>query len=115
MDKLYIGDIPSNYKYARFGSNYIDLFDRQSLYNGTFHYYRVYLYDNLFIYAQDNYNVGQYNTITLTEIPVTNDWHYRQDLDSIFTCAFFLILIITLCLNVITSMIRKGGALGGLF
>lgn len=115
MDKLYTGDIPQNYKFARFGSNYIDLFDRQTLTNGSFNYYRVYFYDNFFVYTQDTYNVGSYNVVTLQEIPVTNDWHYRRDLDSIYTCAFFLILIITLCLNVITSMIRKGGALGGLF
>ena len=115
MDKLYTGDIPQDYKYARFGSNYIDLFNQQILHNNVYNYYRVYLYDDLFIYAQDTYTASQYQTVTLPEITVTNDWHYRNDLDSIYTCAFMLILIITLCLNVMTSLIRKGGALGGLF
>lgn len=114
MDKLYIGDIPENYKFARFGSNYIDLFDRQTLTNGQFHYYRVYFYDNYFVYTEDNYNVGSYNVVTLQEVPVTNDWHYRRDLDSIYTCVFLVILLITFVFNVLSSMIRKGGVLGGL-
>ena len=77
MDKLYTGDIPQDYKYARFGSNYIDLFNQQTLHNNVYNYYRVYLYDDLFIYAQDTYTASQYQTVTLPEITVTNDWHYK--------------------------------------
>ena len=30
MDTIYIGNIPTEYHYARFGSNYIDLFNTKN-------------------------------------------------------------------------------------
>ena len=35
MDKLYGGDIPTEYHFARFGNGYIDLYNTQVLHNGT--------------------------------------------------------------------------------
>ena len=49
MDTLYIGDIPEEYHFARFGSDYIDLFNTDTIVgNRDYTYYRVYMYDNLF-------------------------------------------------------------------
>lgn len=51
MDTLYTGDIPSNYHYARFNTNYIDLYGSSYIPPNTqFTYYRVYMYDNYFAY-----------------------------------------------------------------
>lgn len=113
-DTLFIGDIPNSFHYARYGSNYIDLFDRQSLYNGTYNYYRVYLYDNFFTYDTGSYTVGQYNTVYLNDIPVSNNFMYRRDIDSIFVCVLiFSIFFVFLC-NIFTSIVKRGGVFGGL-
>lgn len=114
-DVLYIGDIPSNYHFARYGSNYIDLYDRATLSNGTFTYYRIYLYDNFFTYDMGTTTVSGYNTQYATNIEVSNDFMYRRDIDSIFVCVLiFAIFFVFLC-NIFTSIIKRGGLLGGLF
>lgn len=113
-DTLYIGDIPSNYHYCRYGSNYIDLFDRQTLSNGSYRYYRVYLYDNFFTYDMGTYNVGTYNTVTLSDINVSNDFMYRRDIDSIFVCVMIFCVFFVFLTNIFTSIIKKGGVFGGL-
>lgn len=116
MDKLYIGDIPQQYHYARFSSNYIDLYDSATLTSGnTYTYYRVYLYNNQFMYEQLSTTTGgYYNTQYNTDIEVTNDFKYRRDFPSILTMLLVIILFLVWCTNIITSIINKGGVLGGL-
>lgn len=85
MDVIYIGDISTDFKYAVFGSNYIDLYDRNYILpNTSATYYRIYFYDNTFVYSTfsrsanyNGYNVGG------TEVQVTNNVWYRRDIDSI--------------------------------
>lgn len=114
MDTLYIGDIPTEYHFARYGSNYIDLFNRQNLIGGTYTYYRVYLYDNFFTYDIGSYNVSSYNQLTLRDIEVSDSFMYRRDIDSIFVCVLiFAVFFVFLC-NLFTSIVKRGGVLGGL-
>lgn len=115
MDVLYIGDIPSNFHYARYGSNYIDLYNRQTLSNGTYQYYRVYLYDNFFTYDIGNTNVSQYNTITCRDIEVSNNFMYRRDIDSIFVCVLIFSIFFVFLANIFTSIIKKGVYLVGYY
>lgn len=51
MDTIYTGDIPSSYNNAIFGSNYVDLYNTNYISaNSSVTYYRVYFYDNTFVY-----------------------------------------------------------------
>lgn len=115
MDTLYIGDIPSEYHYAVFSNGYIDLFNTDVLHNNTYTRYRIFTNSNGFYYDVSSVNVGTYTTTYTTDIKVTDNICYRRD--------FPLILFMTICFtligiwlfNLITSLIRKGGLLGGLF
>lgn len=115
MDVLFTGDIPSNYHFARYGSNYIDLYDRQTLSNGTYTYYRVYLYDNFFTYDIGSTTVSNYNTITCRNIETSSDFMYRRDIDSIFVCVLIFAIFFVFLANIFTSIIKRGGVLSGLF
>lgn len=114
MDTLYIGDIPSEYHYAIFGNGYIDLYNTSELRNGVYNYYRIYTNVNGFYYKMDSQSYSDYRTTYATSIEVTDDYKYRTDYPSICSTVFFHILLILFALNIITSLIRKGGSLGGL-
>lgn len=116
MDPFYISEIPLTYKYAIFNNGYIDLYEVGELHaNNTYHYYRVYLYDNTFIYTQGENVRGAYSNVQyLQEIPVTNNVVYRRDFPMIIlTCFIYLVIGIWL-LNFMTSFVKKGGLLSGL-
>lgn len=116
MDKIYIGDIDTSYKYANFGSNYIDFYNSSQLVaNHDYNYYRVYFYDNTFLYTTGVNSRGSYvATQYLQEVPVTNDFRYRRDFPSIMLLFFIYVIIGLWLLNLITSGFRKGGVLHGL-
>lgn len=114
MDTIYIGDIPSSYHYAIFSNDYITLYNRSSLTNGTFDYYRIYYNSPYFIYSQGSTQVGQYNTTYCTDVDVSSSWWYRHDLCGILTCTLIIVLFFTFLLNIFSSVIKKGGVFGGL-
>ena len=114
MDKLFVGDIPTTYHFARYGSNYIDLFNTSTLHNNTYDYYRVYLYDNFFTYDVGTYTVGQYNTVYLRDVPVSQEVVYRRDFPTIAFMVVMYVVVGIWFLNLFTSSIRKGGLLSGL-
>lgn len=114
MDTLYIGDIPLNYKYAVFSNGYITLYNKPSARNETLVYYRIYTTNNGFFYSSGSQNFGT-TTSYFTEVNVSDNIVYRSDIDSIFIMSFLLVIFGLFLLNLITSCIRKGGVLGGLF
>lgn len=114
MDVLYIGDIPQNYKFARFGSNYVDLFNTQTLHNGTYTFYRIYFYDNFFAYDVGALSVGQYTTYNCIELNVSDQVVYRRDFCNIVVLTFIIALFGLWLFNLFTSIVRKGGLFGGL-
>lgn len=113
MDTLYIGDIPSEYKYAQFSGDYITLFNKPQGQNETLPYYRIYDKEG-FYYSQGTQTFGNYNTTYFTEIPVSNNWMYRQDIDKIFLVCFIIFFMFIFVFNIVTSMFKKGGVFGGL-
>lgn len=115
MDTLYIGDIPSQFHYAVFNNGYIDLYDRETLHNGTFNSYRVFTNVNGFYYEPRTVTVGQYSTTYTRNINVSDKPVYRTDFPSILfiTCVFTIFGV--WLFNLLSSLIRKGGVLGGLF
>ena len=115
MDTLYIGDIPTEFHFARFGSNYIDLFNTNQLVNNqTYTYYRIYMYDNLFEYDVRSQQGGYYNE-TLQDVSVSQSKVYRRDFGDICIIVALMVGFGVWLLNLMTSLIRKGGVLGGLF
>lgn len=114
MDKIYVGDIPLDFKYALFGSNYIELFNTQNLNNGTFQYYRIYLYDNLFEYDTGYRNYNQYSSTVATPVEVTDNIRYRRDFPQILTSVFIYCILFVFLINLVTSSIKRNGMLGGL-
>lgn len=116
MDTLYIGDIPSEYHFARFGTGYIDLFNTSQLdRNQTYTYYRIYMYDNLFEYDIRSQQGGGYYNETLQDVPVSQNKVYRRDFGDICIIVALMVGFGVWLLNLMTSVIRKGGVLGGLF
>ena len=115
MDTIYIGDIPTEFHYARFGSNYIDLFNTNRLFNNqTYTYYRIYMYDNLFEYDVRSQEGSYYNE-TLQDVSVSQSKVYRRDFGDICIIVALMVGFGIWLLNLMTSLIRKGGVLGGLF
>lgn len=115
MDTLYIGDIPLDYKYATINSGYIRLFNKPSARNETLTYYQIYTNQNGFYYSTGTQTFNNTSTTYFTQLNVSNNIVYRQDIDSIFVMTFCLVIFGLWLLNFITSCIRKGGVLGGLF
>lgn len=115
MDTIYIGDIPTEFHYARFGSNYIDLFNTNQLFNNHLYtYYRIYMYDNLFEYDVRSQEGSYYNE-TLQDVSVSQSKVYRRDFGDICIIVTLMVGFGIWLLNLMTSVIRKGGVLGGLF
>lgn len=115
MDTLYISDIPQEYHYAQFGSDYITLYNQPSGHNQTLHYYRIYNSDLGYYYSQGDTTFSQYNTTYFTDIPVSNNWMYRHDIDIIFVVCLCVFIMFLFVFNIITSCFKKGGVFGGLF
>lgn len=114
MDKLYIGDIPTSFHYARFGNGYIDLYDSQVLHNNSYTYYRVYTNNNGFYYSTNSANYSSFVTEYTTPIDVTDNIQYRTDFPNIMIMTLIFVLFGLFLFNIVTSLIRKGGLLGGL-
>lgn len=115
MDTIYIGDIPEQFHYARFGNNYIDLFDTNRLNNNqSYTYYRIYMYDNLFEYDVRTQQGGYYSEI-LQDVSVSQNKVYRRDFGDICIIVALMVGFGIWLLNLMTSIVRKGGVLGGLF
>lgn len=113
MDILYIGDIPQDYHYAVYGSNYIDLYNTPSL-QGSLDFYRVYLYENQFAYEHKNTTYTLINSNTAKNIDVTDNYIYRRDFPSIVFMSVVYVILIVFLLNLVTSVFKRGGLLSGL-
>ena len=114
MDKLYIGDIPKEYCYARFSDNHIDLYKNLEL-TGVQDFYRIFMYENSFQYDHLTTTYTQYNQTIATFVNVTDDWHYRRDMPSIMFMSVVEVCILVILFNIVTSVFKKGGLLHGLF
>lgn len=114
MDTLYIGDIPQEYHYAIFNNGYIDLYNTNILHNNTYTRYRVFTNAGGFFYDVSSVQVGNYTTTYTTDINVSNEPVYRFDYPNILVMTCIFVLFGVWLFNLITSLIRKGGLLGGL-
>lgn len=114
MDTLYIGDIPEEYHFAIFNNGYIDLYNTNILHNNTYTRYRIYTNTGGFFYDVSSVNVSNYTTTYTNDIKVSNKAVYRRDYSSIVVTTFIIAIFGIWLFNLVTSLIRKGGLLGGL-
>lgn len=114
MDTFYTGDIPSQFHYAQFNNGYVDLYDSPVLHNNTYNFYRVYTNCGGFYYRAYQTTVGQYTTTYNENIKVSSNPCYRLDFVNILTITLIFAIFGIWLFNLITSIIRKGGLLGGL-
>ena len=113
MDILYVGDIPQDYHYALYNSNYIDLYKVQNI-SSNDDFYRIYLYDNFFTYEHLFTNNAITSSVIGNYIKTSDDWYYRRDMPSIMFMSLVECLIIVLILNIVSSVFKKGGVFSGL-
>lgn len=114
MDTLYIADIPEEYHYAVFNTEYITLYNKPSAYNETLQYYRVYHTNLGYYYTTGQQSFSRYDTTYFQNINVSNNWMYRTDIDKIFTVCFIIFFMFIFLFNIVTSVFKKGGVFGGL-
>ena len=117
MAKFYVPDtVPLNYNYALINNNYIDFYNKNTFYNESATFYRVWYNISPDTVEVKNRSFGGYNQTVLdtTNFDLTYDYWYRKDMPNILTSALVLSVFFIFTLNVITSIIRKGGILGGL-
>lgn len=112
-DKIYTGDIPSEYCYARFSDGHIDLYKNEHL-SGYQDFYRLYMYNNSFQYEHLSTTYSQYNETIATYVVVTDDYKYRRDMPSIMFMSVVEVCILVILFNIVTSVFKKGGLLHGL-
>ena len=115
---LYVPEgIGDNFKYVVPSNNYFDLYDVDYLQpNETYVFYRHYdnMDEDLFIQmtrTTTNYNYGY---LSCAEVSLNHDYIYRKDYPQILQCVFIFTLGFVLLINIITSIIKKGGILSGL-
>ena len=114
MDKLYIGDIPKDYKYAVITNDYIRLFNKPYGRDENLSYFQIYNNDSGFFYSSGMQNFSSYNTTYFTELDVTDSIVYRKDFDKITVVSFIFILGLLFLVNLVTSVFKQNGVLGGL-
>lgn len=113
-DVLYISDIPSEYHYAVFSNDYVTLYNQPSAANETLDYYRIYYKVSPGTYITGTQYFNSYNTTYFVDYPVSNSVWDRPDLDKILLCVLILAVFGVFLINLVTSIIKKGGILGGL-
>lgn len=115
-DKIYIGDeIPDGYIYGNITDTYIELFNKPTFQNETATCYRIYYRysDNLVVQTQRDFS-GYYSQ-TFAELPVSRDVFDRPHFANIVIIVFCISLFGVWLVNLVTSIIKRGGLLGGLF
>lgn len=108
-------DIPKEYNYlGNVTDTYFDLYNKSNIQNSTSDYYRVFynLSPDLYIHYQDTY--GEIFNTNFEQIETSSSVFSRPDCLSIFGVAFIVLFAIVFTINIVTSVIKKGGLLGGL-
>lgn len=106
-------EIPNDYKFIDIHTDYVDFYNTDNIVTGQdYSIYRVYKdNEDLFI----NINNTAYNTINLIEVNTTDNYIYRKDYKDILFVSFIYFLLIIFIINIITSIVKRNGVLGGLF
>lgn len=112
--KLYVPkDIPSEYVYvANITNTYYDLYNTNDIAGKTVDYIRVYyaLDDDLYLTFRQTYS--QYNTLVCKEIVQSHSIFAKHNSLQVFGITFIVCFFIIFVINIMTSIVKKGGILG---
>ena len=115
-DKIYIPDtVPDGYIYGSINNYYVDLFNKPSFQNETATYYRIYYSYSDGLVTSNTRSFSNYNPTTFEQLPVSRSVFDRPDFINIVGVTLLFAFCGIWLFNLITSFIRKGGLLGGLF
>lgn len=116
MTSLYVPiEIAEDFNYLVFNDNYVDFYDTDTLLaNNSYTYYRNYYNFSRDIFEERSVVPDQDTSLECTEVTLTHEYVYRTDYKDIVVISFILILVFTVLINVLTSIVKKGGVLSGL-
>lgn len=114
-DNIYLtSDIPDGFIYGEVTRDYIDLFNKNSFRNENAIFYRIYYNYSSGLVVPGTRSFGNYTT-TYQQLPVSRDFFDRPDFYSIVIIVFVISIFGLWLVNLITSIFKRGGLLGGLF
>lgn len=116
MAKIYVPDeIPDEFCYiGNITDTYFDLYDKSNIQGTSGVTYRVFYGFEPSYYEMRSYNNSSYYTTSYAMIERTSSVFARPDNYKIFSVAFSFIVLVILLINIMTSIIKRGGVLGGL-
>lgn len=118
MKDFYIPEgITDDFCYVVPGNGYYDLYNTNYLNsNQTYTYYRFYNSVDNDMYQTLTRTTGSYygQELNAIQIEPKHNYIYRNDYKDIVVTSAVLIIGLVVLLNIITSMIKKGGVLSGL-
>lgn len=114
-DKIFLpSEIPEGYIYGEVTRDYVDLYNKSDFRNETTTYYRIYYNYSSGLVVPYTRTFGNYTT-SYSSLPVSRDFFDRPDFFSIVIIVFIIAIFGLWLTNIVTSAVRKGGLLGGLF
>lgn len=115
--KLFVPEeIPEEFIYiGNITNSYFDLYDRSNIQGSSGTYYRVFYALEPSYWQAYSYQSSQYNQTSYQAIERTDSFLARPDNYKIVTCGFCIIFLFIFLINLVTTLIKKGGILGGLF
>lgn len=116
MAKIYKNkDIPDDYKFiGNISDYYYDLYDKSNIQGSAGNYFRVFYGLDPDYFEFRSYSNNSYYATSFQEVETTSSFLARPDNYKIITCGFCIIFLIIFLINIMTSIIKKGGLLGGL-
>lgn len=116
MAKLYVPkEIPKEYNYlGNITDTYYDLYNKSNIQNSTSDFYRVYYNINPDLYTHNEDYYGEIFNTNFQQVDTSSSILNHPNNLSIFGVAFIVLFTIVFILNIVTSIIKKGGLLGGL-
>lgn len=83
--------------------------------NSNYTFYRFYNSVDVDMYQVMTRDTGYYGgTLNAIQIQPQHNYIYRNDYDKILSSSFILIIGFVILVNIMTSIIKKGGVLSGL-
>lgn len=114
--KIYVPkEIPQTHFYmGNITNTYFEVYDKSNIRNQSGTYFRVYYNLDPSYFEEYSYNGSSYMETNYQPFERTDSFLARTDNYKIVTIGFCIIFLIILLANLMTSIIKRGGILGGL-
>lgn len=114
--KIYVPkEVPEDYIYlGNITNTYYDLYNRSNTQGTNGNYYRVFYAFEPDYWQMYSYQSSQYYETNYQPIERTDSFIARYDNYKIFTTGFCLIFLLIFLINIVSTIVKKGGILGGL-